>query len=220
MIRKLKFKFITLAMSALFALLAVIVTGMNVINYNSVVEESDAILLLLSDNKGMFPDIMPDGGIVPGENRPPFFSPETPYESRYFSVLFGNSGEIIDINTSKIASIDDETAIEYAEMVIDKKQKKGFVSNYRYFVYSEFNNTRILFLDCGRKLDSFRSFLYTSIFMSLAGYAIVFIVITILSGKIINPIIESYEKQRRFITDAGHEIKTPLTIISANVDIL
>ena len=59
-----------------------------------------------------------------------------------------------------------------------------------------------------------------SLIMALAGYVIVFVIVFILSGKIIQPIAESYEKQKRFITDAGHEIKTPLTIIHANVDIL
>lgn len=55
---------------------------------------------------------------------------------------------------------------------------------------------------------------------SVIGYAVVFVVIFILAGKIIKPIAESYEKQKRFITDAGHEIKTPLTIINANADML
>ena len=55
MIRKLKTKFIALAMTALFALLAVIVVGMNLINYNAVVSEADATLELLSQNKGSFP---------------------------------------------------------------------------------------------------------------------------------------------------------------------
>lgn len=216
MIKKLKFKFIVLAMSALFVLLVVIVTGMNAINYNSVVKDSDEILSVLSQNKGMFPDAAgrPDGILPPG------LSPETPYESRYFSVMINESGDVTNTNTSQIASIDKNTAIEYAKKVMDKRLKQGFMGDYRYLVSNEFNGTRILFLDCGRRLDSFHSFLSASIAMSLAGFAVVFLVISILSGKILKPIIESYEKQKQFITDAGHEIKTPLTIISANVDIL
>ena len=56
--------------------------------------------------------------------------------------------------------------------------------------------------------------------MTLAGLAVMFMVIVFFAGKIVRPIAESYEKQKQFITDAGHEIKTPLTIINANVDLL
>ncbi|MDE6024159.1 MAG: HAMP domain-containing histidine kinase, partial [Lachnospiraceae bacterium] len=56
--------------------------------------------------------------------------------------------------------------------------------------------------------------------IALTGYALFFFVILFFSNKIIHPVTESYEKQKRFITDAGHEIKTPLTIIKADVDVL
>lgn len=56
--------------------------------------------------------------------------------------------------------------------------------------------------------------------MSLIGFAVVFVIMVVLSERIVRPISESYKKQKRFITDAGHEIKTPLTIINANLDLL
>ena len=56
--------------------------------------------------------------------------------------------------------------------------------------------------------------------MALTGFAVVSLLFCFFSGRILRPIAESYEKQKRFITDAGHEIKTPLTIIQANADIL
>lgn len=216
MIRKLKIKFVILAMTALFALLTVIVIGMNLINYNTVVQEADMILSILSQNKGAFPDF----GGEQGGHLPPNMSPETPYESRYFSVFLNDSGETINTETSKIASVNSEAAIEYAQMVLDKNETWGFVDEYRFVFKTEPNGSRITFLDCGRKLDSFHNFLYASVAMALAGLIVVFIIIFVLSGKIIKPIAESYEKQKQFITDAGHEIKTPLTIINANVDIL
>ncbi len=216
MIKKLKIKFISLAMSAVFVLLAVIVAGMNIINYNSVIDECDEILSILSQNQGMFPEL----NDKPNNKLPPNFSPETPYESRHFSVMFNSSGEILDINTTQITSIDGETAIEYAEKAIEKNKLQGFVGNFRYEISGEMNGIRVTFLDCGRRIDAFNSFLYASIGMAILGFIAVFIVISVLSGKILKPIIESYEKQRQFITDAGHEIKTPLTIINANVDIL
>ncbi len=216
MIRKLKTKFIVLAMTALFCLLAVTVTGMNIISYNSVVEEADQLLRYLSMHEGVFPNM----GNGRTDRLPHGFSPETPYESRYFSVLIGDGDKVLSTNTSQIASIDEDTAVKYARQVLSQNRTSGFKGKFRYLVYTEFNGTRILFLDCGRTMESFESFLLASIAMALLGFVVVFLVVFVLSGKILRPVIESYEKQRQFITDAGHEIKTPLTIISANVDIL
>lgn len=216
MIRKLKIKFVALAMTALFALLAVIVVGMNLINYHSVVQEADAVLSVLSQNKGAFPDF----GSGPNNHLPPDMSPETPYESRYFSVFLNESGEVVLTDTSKIASVDSEAAAAYARTIVEKQSVQGFLDEYRYIFRSEPNGFRITFLDCGRSLASFRKFLVASTGMALMGYVVVFFVIFFFAGRIIRPIAESYDKQKQFITDAGHEIKTPLTIISANVDIL
>lgn len=216
MIKRIKIKFVILSMTALFVLLSIILTGMNIINYNAVVADADTTLSLLSRNKGTFPDF-------DGEKRkdmPPSMSMETPYESRYFSVLLSDSGKVIQADTSRIKAINTEAAIKYANSVILIGKDRGFVGNYRFACFSEGLSTRITFLDCGRKIDAFQTFLITSICIALAGYLLFFAVILFFSGRIIQPVTESYEKQKRFITDAGHEIKTPLTIIQADVDVL
>ncbi len=217
MIQKLKIKFIVLALTSIFVLLTVIVAGMNLLNYKSVVDEADEILSLLSQNQGKFPDF--------GENNkndwlPPGMSPEIPYETRFFSVLLTESGTVIRAETSQIFTIDNDTASQYAQDILRRNNNKGFVDNFRYTMTQEGNNIRITFLDWGRKLDSFENFITTSIGMSLLGFSLISFIVIFFSQKFIRPVAESYEKQKRFITDAGHEIKTPLTIISANVDVL
>lgn len=216
MIRKLKIRFVALAMISLFALLVIIVSGMNLINYNSVIREADTVLSVLSQNKGVFPEF----GSGPNSHLPHNLSPETPYESRYFSVFLDGNLSVINIDTSKISSVDKETAADYAQSVVESGKTSGFLGEFRYVRLQEPNGYRIIFLDCGRKFDSFRSFLLASCGMSAGGLLVVFFVILGFAGKIIKPISESYRKQKRFITDAGHEIKTPLTIINANVDLL
>ncbi len=216
MIRKLKTRFIILAMSALLVLLSGIVAGMNVMNYTSVVEECDNILSVISQNKGMFPEM----GFRPGDKMPPGFSPETPFESRYFTVVMDGTGKITNVDTSRITSVDRDTAITYAEKAVARSGDKGFIGNYRYVTTEDPSGMRVSFLDWGRRLEAFVDFLRISIIMAIAGFVVVSVILIFLAGKIVKPIAESYEKQKRFITDAGHEIKTPLTIINANVDIL
>ena len=217
MIKKLQRKFILLSMFAFFVVLAVIITCINIVNYSGVVQEADMLLSIITENRGEFP-MEPDKF---GNHLPPGMSPEIPYESRYFSVAMDkNTNEVLFVETSRIISVNKAAAITYAQTAFDKNSKTGFIGNFRYQMHADHNFTRITFLDCGRKLDAYHSFLFASLGISFCGYFIVFALITFFSNRIIHPISESYEKQKRFITDAGHEIKTPLTIIQADADIL
>ena len=148
------------------------------------------------------------------------FSAETPYESRYFSVLLDENGASLSVDTGRIAAVDSLTAVQYAQSVFAGGNESGFLDDYRYTVSQEDGGTRVIFLDCGRSLETFRSFLLASAGVSLLGFLAVGALIVAFSGRIVRPVAESYEKQKRFITDAGHEIKTPLSIISADAEVL
>ena len=212
MIKRLRLKFVILAMGCLFLLLSLMNIGMNTMNYNSVIQDADTVLNFLAENRGRFPDSH--------RKFPHRFTRETPYESRYFTVLLDAKTGEIQVNTSKIASVDQEQAIEYVQQVLKGTSEVGFVNHYRFRVVREKNAMRIIFLDCTAKLNSFHQFLYSSVVISLCGYVVLFFIIFFVSGRILRPVAESYEKQRRFISDAGHEIKTPLTIIQADADVM
>ena len=198
-------------MIALFLLFFFIVVGMNTVNYVSFLSESDDVLELLSKNKGSFPDW--------GDGRPPHMSPEIPFETRFFTaVINSDDGNVVMTDTSKVAAVDADTAAEYALRAADGGER-GFIGAYRYCKTEDGLGTRIVFLDCGRKLDTIYGFALASALVSLLGYVIVFFAVVIVSGMIVRPVSESYERQKRFIADAGHEIKTPLTIINANADL-
>ncbi len=216
MIRKLKTKFIILTMTSLLLLLVTTVAGMNIISYKAVVNEADEILNFMSQNKGRFPETDKKHPL----KLPHDFSPETPYESRFFSVLTDKEGNVIKTEVDRIEAVNENDAAIYAKSAFIKDCDSGFENNFRYLKTAEGDFVRIIFLDCRKSLDNFKNFLTASILMSTVGYVIILIAVVILSGRFIRPISESYEKQKRFITDASHEIKTPLTVISANIDIL
>lgn len=148
-------------------------------------------------------------------------SPETPFETRYFSVKFNTDGTVFAIDTTKIAAIDAREAESYAKDLLDSGKEKGYVGTYK-FMQGPTEDGKILyvFLDAARELNSYRSFLVSSLVISFLGILLVFTLVVLLSDVALRPIIESYEKQKRFITDAGHEMKTPLTVISANAEVI
>ena len=250
MFEKLKRRFIILAMAALVILLAVIVAGMNIANYEKVVSDADARLDVIEENFGRMLVIpggsfLPQGGAIGSDEdgdedfdfddffdreKGPFFggdgdkgpsmSRDEAEESRFFIAAVGEDGEIQQVNVDRIASVNEEEAKSYAEKALSSGKDEGFVGEFRYSIDDDGPGTRITFLDCGRVLESFRNFLKYSILMSLVGLAVMFGVITYFAGRIVRPVAESYDKQKRFITDAGHEIKTPLAIIKANIDLM
>lgn len=222
MIKKLRIKLVAVSMISLMAVLFSIMGTVNYLNYTSVIDKSDDILSILADNNGRFPSSGLDyffGGIFGDGN----ISAEIPYESRFFSVVMveNMSGKkILSIDTAHIAAIDAQTAGEYAIQALTSNNIEGFVNNYRYLIRVHETYTRVIFLDCTRDLATFESFFTLSVAISAIGLISVFILIFFLSGRIVRPVSESYEKQKRFITDAGHELKTPLTIIDADAEIL
>ena len=200
MIKKLQMKLIGVSMFSLFLVFVVIMGAISFLNYEDVVEKADQTLLILAENDGRFPKIKDPSF---HEEKDPFgidtkLSPEMPYETRYFTVLFQNDGEIISVDTGKIAAIDTSTAKEYATYVFEEGKTKGFMNDYRFYMHTSGEETRILFLDCGRNLATFRSFVFTTIGVFLVGMLCVFVMIVFLFRYIVKPISESYEKQKQF----------------------
>ena len=217
MIKKLRIKLILVSMLSLLAVLLAIVGGINLMNVHRMIGEADGVLDILAENDGRLP--MQEEFAEP-ENGPEYASPEVPYESRYFYVLLDEEAGVIATNIEKIAAVDQETAVEYAQAAMDSGADRGFVGGYRYTVQEEESGIRISFLDCGRRIGMCRVFALNSLWISLLGMLAVFLLMMLASGRIIKPVSDSYEKQKQFITDAGHEIKTPLAIIDADAGLI
>ena len=221
MINKLKRKFLIIGTVFMFILMTVLVLTMNLINYSQVTADADSVLDMLSGAPAFSEEMtererpqMPDNFIRKG------MSPEVFYESRYFVVMVSSDGETVESDLSRIVAVDEESVDGYITKALKSVGQRGYIDSYRYLKTTEDGETKIIFLDCGRKLDSFTNFLWISVIVGLTGCVIIFVAFFFTAGKIVAPIAESYEKQKRFISDAGHEIKTPLTIINANIDLL
>ena len=215
MIKKLRRKFILIAMCSMIFVLGTIVTVINVLNYQKTDNYSNRIISLLTDNEGGFPKDFP---VRP--NQGDGMTPETPFEARFFSVMLDEQGDVVFSDVRQIAAITPQTAEKYAKTLYQDSKTAGMYDDYKYRAKETDKGTLYIFLDCTREMNSFRGFLQTSILISLGGLAVVFILIIIFSHIALKPVEESYQKQKHFITNASHDVKTPLTIINAGAEVI
>ena len=152
----------------------------------------DALTDRISDNDGRFPEWRDDRG-HPGRPAgvPDFMTAETPFSTRFFTVRFDESG-----------------------------RERGWMGNYRYRQYRTEHGTIIVYVDGSmNRFMSNRMLFVAGGVLIISAFAI-WIIVIFFSKRAVRPVAESYEKQKQFITDANHELKTPLTLVMANLDIL
>ena len=230
MIRDLRKKFILVAMLSTMLVLTAIMGVVNFSNYREMLDRADEMTALLEQNDGKFPE-EPSRHEQDDTETPPAkpendekdksrFSVETPFETRYFTVTVDENREVTDCDLDRIAAVDEETAEEYTQTAQQKNKTTGFQGIYRYRVTETEGGAKYVFLDCRREISNFRTVLVTTISVSLLGLAAVFVLVVIFSRMVFRPVEESIQKQKRFITDASHELKTPLTIIDANTEVM
>ena len=216
MFKSLRRKFITTAVGSVAVVIAILAIALNFINYYKLEERIDTTLEDASRSQALIKIFAEDGDDL---------------------VITKNSSSTTDYNGFSIAKVDDsgriiktyrdDTLIPNQDALQSKviealKEGKtsGFIGSYR-FLKAETNvGSLILFLNCQRELDSQHSFEKNSLLISIGVIASVFVLIVLISKRVIAPIQETYIKQKQFITGASHELKTPLAIISSNADVL
>lgn len=221
MIRSLRKKFIIAAMCAIFIVFAVIIGTINTMNYLRLKEHADYMTGLIKEGNGKLPFFnKSDFNKIKKHPKPEKISAETPFETRFFYVIFDTDGNIILSDIKNIAAVNESEARRYAEAVFKDKKQKGFVDIYRFRKSETDEGIKVIFLDCRRELSAAGNLLLISILVFVLGLLAVFVLVLVFSKIVFAPVQESYIRQKQFITDASHEIKTPLAIISANTEVL
>ena len=215
MIKKLRTKFIIVTMCVVFGVIGSIIGIINAVNYARVNEDSNKILSVLVENDGT----MPLPNFDDKENPMPTLPLETPFQTRFFTVTV-NGDEIVSVDVSKIFKITEDQAKAQTQEVISSGQVDGYYNDYKIAKISIDNGEMYIFLDCSRDLYFARNFLKISLMIGLSAIVLIFGLSWIFSSIIVKPIAESYSKQKRFITNANHEIKTPLAIIGATNEVM
>lgn len=214
MLKKMRCRMVSLAIVSFFIVIMLVAVMVNVINYYVVTERADKTLHYIARFEKASPAAPRRGTFMELPNR------EDNYMTRFFSVRLKDDGEIAGISTDYIAEIDDAKAAEYAQEVLRRSNATGYIDSYRYAV-SEVSEYKIIsFLNVAKEQNSMKSLLLLSIAVAMGSLALVSLIIILLSGKAIRPFAANIENQKQFITNAGHELKTPLTSISTSIDVI
>ena len=233
MTKKLRYKFILFASGAVTLLLLLILGAINITNFALVASSSDTLTATLAEKGGKFDDFGPGGFNpdqqgTPGGDQPFNPGPVRPDDPgsadmqgsiRYFTVQFSSDGTPT-LLANRLSFFDEATAIDYAKQVHQKGYGTGWYAKYyRYRSYTYNQVDYVSFIDASRELSPSYNVLYASIGGGLGGIALSALVLIPLSKLLVKPTEEAWRKQKRFVSDASHELKTPLSIISANNEI-
>lgn len=226
MLKKLQRKFITIAMLALVIIVWVQMFAVNAMNVYQRDSEVRNILYIIAENGGVFPNSYHDSGTdyvdaILNPFKKVQITIETPYSTRYFVVKL-NHNTVTHISTENIAAVSDRDAFEYASQVFKRGPGFGFLDDYRYYFATDENsgNSIIVFIDFSREFEATFKLFSLSLLVGLACILVLLFPVYKLSRNAIRPIEKSMEKQKQFITDAGHELKTPIAIINADAEVL
>lgn len=140
--------------------------------------------------------------------------------ARYAAVAIDKNGNIIRTDVTHISSLTEDEATAITEALKNNAPGTGTYSGFVYRI-SETKRAEgkvIILLDNGMQISSFFTVLFISVGAGIFGWLLMLLLVILLSKKTIAPVARSIEKQKQFVTNAGHEIKTPLAIILANTD--
>lgn len=220
MIYNLRKNFIKISALSILIVFSVIFAGIAVTNRIQLNSTMDTLVDVIAENGGHFPDFNRQSPQMPPNRDHSLITEETKFSTRFFTVWLNSQNSIVQLNTDAIFSVDKEQIVDYTVKALNKHKERGWIEGYRYKVFNYSGGRAVVFVNGEMNSAVSNRFVIVSfIVLACSGFMLVLIFI-ILSKRVVKPIAESYEKQKQFITDANHELKTPLTLIMSNVDIV
>lgn len=221
MIGKLRLKIIATVMLVLLAVFVVIFTTINVYMQTTSARQTEQFLSLIADQDG---DFFPMPVVPPtGEPSLPVGGLPSEFSMRgggYLYAKLDHAGEITTINAERLYVLTEEDALTLVEEIIAQGDARGAIDNLQYLVEKKPYGSIIVVAERSTQLHILSQLLSISLWVILISSMVLLVMCIFISKWAVKPVQEAFTKQRQFISDASHELKTPLTILSANADML
>ena len=169
------------------------------------------------------PEGGPDGGFLPPDMRDNdrFGKIEPAFRlSTFYSVAYDKNGEVLAVNNGNSNLQSEESLLELASSVIEKGKSGGTVDSMTYIVEERDDYSLVAMLDGTINDNNQKTLIKQMLIIGSIALAVLFVVSIFLARRIVRPLEENDRRQKRFVSDAGHELKTPIAVISANSELL
>ncbi len=215
MIKKLKVRFVATIMIILSLVFLLIIGSINYFNYQSSERQSVALLSALADNDGAIPPSSPG---MPGSGQP--LPPDVFEREKTYSVKVNPATKLFSVNGNTDTSQVPAEILDLANQMLEKNKASGTLNGYRYLTVDKPYGELLVFVDQRISNAMADRLLTTSLIIGSITLFVLFFVSLFLANLMVKPVEEAFEKQKRFISDASHELKTPLAVISVNAEVL
>ena len=221
MLNALRRRFIVLAIALMTLTLTAAFAAVNIGVRIAISQKTDDLIELLYQSGGSFSIFNHADSVFGKDNeRRGFIHSETPYETRYYAAYVDDNNEIYKADYSHISLMNLDTINEQIKTIAESGKQHGYIDRYRYGCFDIESGRMIIGIDCSKDLVTANTLMTITFVTIISCIVIVFVLLMIFSGRVMKPFEENREKQRRFITDAGHELKTPIAIIQSNTEVM
>ena len=155
-------------------------------------------------------------------NSPPqeLFQEKERFDMRFFIAYFDDSGELVSIEKDNDPEITEKSAESCSIQAYGGNKERGWLKGYRYRIYETDSGKAVIFAEGSLNRSMTQMQLFSTGAVLFGAAVVILLLVILLSRRVVKPTAEAYEKQQQFITDANHELKTPLTLIMTNLDIV
>lgn len=221
MIGSLRRKFISISMISIFIVFSCIFISLMVFTKIQTNRSVDMLVDTISSNDGVFPKFDPSKQrMLVQMPYSDVITEETQFSTRFFSVWLDDEKQIVNTNMDSVSTITEQDVEDYTDKVLKRGKERGWIGDYRYRIMDTEDGTTVVFVNGNTYNNTSNRLLFTALLVLLGSASLILILTVVVSKRAVRPVAESYEKQRQFITDANHELKTPLTLILSNLDIV